>query len=275
MKAFVSWSGKYSREVASILKKYLPCILQGLDVFMSQHDLESGERWGNKLANELNESEFGIICLTNSNLNSPWILFEAGALTKQFDGRACSLLLDDLSATDITGPLSQFQNRKFERSEILKLVIDLNKNMQKPMSESQLGLIFDKWYPDISNEYNKVTEDKTEEPTTNVSVREDRELLEEILTKVRGLNSKPSLRERNMPEEFLSFVIDAISDNSKDILIKIVEFRENGDHASKNALIAQYPEEIKELSRHFLIKVEDGEILVKSEIHETASYWLG
>ena len=33
-----------------------------------------------ELANQLDKSEFGIICVTHEALQSPWVLFEAGAL---------------------------------------------------------------------------------------------------------------------------------------------------------------------------------------------------
>jgi len=273
MKVFVSWSGKYSKDVASILKKYLPCILQGLDVFMSKHDIESGERWGNKLASELSESGFGIICLADSNLTSPWMLFEAGALTKQLDGRACGLLLGNLSPTDVTGPLSQFQSRKFESGELLKLAMDLNKKMEKPLSESQLALIFAKWSGDIQNEYEQITVNIDGEPSKG-SHREDRELLEEILTRVRGIGSKSSTGYNEKPESYLSHVVESISGNSKNVLVKVLEFRENGDIEGKNGLIDKYPDELDELSRQHLIKIEDGNILIKSEILNTASHWL-
>src|SRR5207253_2371159 len=82
MKVFISWSGPASRDVATALRKYLPCMLQGLQVFMSQHDLESGSRWAVGLTSELSETNFGLICLTPDNLLSPWLLFEAGAITK-------------------------------------------------------------------------------------------------------------------------------------------------------------------------------------------------
>jgi hypothetical protein len=74
MKVFISWSGASSKAVAASLRKHLPLILQGLDCFMSKHDLESGARWAQELAEELDESNFGILCLTHESLKSPWLL---------------------------------------------------------------------------------------------------------------------------------------------------------------------------------------------------------
>src|ERR1700733_6755254 len=133
MKLFISWSGMASRDVATSIRKYLPCMLQGLQVFMSQHDLESGGRWAIELASELGDSNFGLICLTRDNLLNPWLLFEAGALTKHLDGRACALLLNGLGPTDVAMPLAQFQNRMFSKEEFVALVRDLNRKLELPL----------------------------------------------------------------------------------------------------------------------------------------------
>jgi hypothetical protein len=62
-----------------------------------------------ELAKALEGAELGILCLTKENLSSPWILFEAGALSKSMsEGRVVPLLVD-LQPTDLDGPLSQFQ----------------------------------------------------------------------------------------------------------------------------------------------------------------------
>ena len=39
MKVFVSWSGELSCKIAELLKKWLPCIIQSVDVFFSPEDL--------------------------------------------------------------------------------------------------------------------------------------------------------------------------------------------------------------------------------------------
>ena len=58
MKIFLSWSGDLSQSVAATLRKHLPLMIQSLDVFMSKHDIESGARWANELAQEIGADKF-------------------------------------------------------------------------------------------------------------------------------------------------------------------------------------------------------------------------
>lgn len=183
MKVFLSWSGPLSQRVAEILRKYLPVMIQGLRPFLSKHDVESGSRWSYRLARELEESSFGILCLTSANLDSPWLLFEAGALTKQAEGQACGLLIGSLKPTDIRGPLSQFQHRTFSKDEFSSLVQDVNSKLEKPLEEQQLNLILDKWWPDIDGEYQSAL--KTVPSENQRQPRHQLDILEELLERVR------------------------------------------------------------------------------------------
>jgi hypothetical protein len=185
MHIFLSWSGEASRGAASTLRRYLPCMLQDLTVFMSEHDLESGGRWAHQLAAELSEAQFGVICLTPDNLQSPWLLFEAGALTKHIEGRACGLLFG-LVPTDVAGPLAQFQHRIFGRRDFYELLRDINHKLANPLASDQLQMVFDKWWPDLERECLAVVQSAQQERSRGPG-RDQRDVLDEILSKVRAI----------------------------------------------------------------------------------------
>jgi len=84
-KVFISWSGDLSRKVAESLRQWLPGVLQYVKPYFTPDDIEKGARWGPDITKELDQSQVGVICLTRDNLEKPWILFEAGALSKSFD----------------------------------------------------------------------------------------------------------------------------------------------------------------------------------------------
>ena len=192
MRVFVSWSGDDSKGVAEVLRKYLPMLIQGTEVFMSEHDIASGARWRSEVAKELSQCNFGICCLTPSNLTASWLLFEAGALTKLDGGRVCCLLLRGLTPASVTGPLLEFQNRVFTKAEFRQLLADVNAATEKPIPDKTLELLFAKFWPDISDDVNN--ELAKSEPSVAPPRRSTQDLLEEVLSRVRNLEADTAKR---------------------------------------------------------------------------------
>lgn len=191
MKIFLSWAGQVSQAVAVTLRKHLPLMIQSLDVFMSKHDIESGVRWADELNSQLDATSYGVFCLTPESLSSPWVQFEAGAITKHANGRASGLLIGSLSATDVVGPLALFQHRMFNRADFLHLLKDINTKLEKPLPSDAVETVLSKWWDEIQSDYNVAIS----QPTTIARPsRAPQELLEEILVRIRNieLQSIPS-----------------------------------------------------------------------------------
>jgi hypothetical protein len=107
-KVFISWSGPLSQKLGEALRNWLPSTLQFVKPYFSLEDIEKGAKWGPEISGELATSNIGIICLTRDNTEKPWLLFEAGALSKSLEkGLVCTLLFG-LEPADIKGPLTQF-----------------------------------------------------------------------------------------------------------------------------------------------------------------------
>ncbi len=107
-RVFLSWSGEASHAVALALYEWLPVILQSVKPFMSSEDLRKGGRWNKDLAQELEQTNFGIACLTPDNLEAPWILFESGALSKFVAESNVMPFLVRVKPSDLPKPLTQF-----------------------------------------------------------------------------------------------------------------------------------------------------------------------
>ena len=93
MKVFMSWSGERSRALANALGPWLRQVVQSVEPWMSNR-IGKGMRSGTEIAGALDNARAGIICVTAENLESAWINFEAGALSKTPDIRVCTVLLD-------------------------------------------------------------------------------------------------------------------------------------------------------------------------------------
>lgn len=151
MKVFLGWSGGRSYEVAKAFEEWLPKVIQAIDPFISS-EISKGKRWGAVIADELEGTKVGIICLTKENLNENWILFEAGALSKTKDANVCTFLLD-LKSTDIEEPLASFQHTTFEKEDIRKLMDTINETVKKSgersLGETLLNSTFDTYWTEL------------------------------------------------------------------------------------------------------------------------------
>jgi hypothetical protein len=190
MKVFVSWSGARSQVLATALRDWLKLVLHYVEPWLSDADLAAGERWGQALAKELETSNFGVICVTRDNLTSPWILFEAGSLAKSLDGSRVIPLLLDVEFSEITGPLAQFQAKKVDRDGVFEVVQSINQQAKPPVADAQLKQLFDALWPNLEKQISEIP--KTTSPAK--PSRSQHEILEELVTSVRGLDSR--LREQ-------------------------------------------------------------------------------
>jgi hypothetical protein len=142
MKIFISWSGERSKSLAQAFREWLPLVLHYVEPWLSEADIDAGERWAQSVAKELATSNFGIICVTSENIISPWVLFEAGALTKSLETSRVIPLLLDLELSDISGPLAQFQAKKLSRAGISEVIQSIQKASEHPIPETRAKQLF-------------------------------------------------------------------------------------------------------------------------------------
>jgi hypothetical protein len=185
MKVFISWSGERSKSVANSLYDWLPTIIQSLKPWMSEYSIDKGTRSIPAISQNLEETQFGIICLTPENLESPWLLFEAGALSKsQSDSRVWTFLYD-LDYVNVQGPLSQFQHTIATENDIKKLLQAINNICgTSSLTDQQLQIAFQRGWPELDKMLKCIPPFTEAAP----SKRSDRELMEESLTILRRLD---------------------------------------------------------------------------------------
>ncbi|MBK7392130.1 MAG: TIR domain-containing protein [Chloracidobacterium sp.] len=185
MKVFLSWSGERSHAIATALRDWLPKVIQALEPWMSAVDIERGARWGTDIAKELEDSQFGIICLTPTNLNEPWIHFEAGALSKTVDQSYVCPFINNVEPSDLTGPLVQFNAARTTREDTEKLINSLNSRLTTPLASETVCEAFAVWWPKLE----EVLENLPAERTSQMRhARSDREIIEELLELSREQN---------------------------------------------------------------------------------------
>ena len=199
MKIFISWKGDQSKAVALKLRNWIPMILQYADPWMSEIDISSGSRWSDELANKLEEFSLGILCLTRENMQSPWILFEAGALAKSVKSGVIVPYLLDVDFTELVNtPLTQFQGKKADEKSTLEMLRDINSKAVKPIPENQMTEVFEAMWPRLRDAIIGA-------PKENSPVKANRrteDVLEELVQLVRSMDQRLNLN--RSPEKHIT-----------------------------------------------------------------------
>lgn len=212
VKVFISWSGALSQQVAVALRDWLPSVLQAVTPYVSSEDIDKGARWNTDIAQELEGSSFGILCVTPDNIDAPWVNFEAGALSKSLDQSRVAPFLLGMQRTDVKGPLLQFQSTVYERDDVLKLVRSMNAACDaQALDEQRVEGIFDVWWPKLQEALEKVTSTKKTSPSPS---RSTDDIVQEVLELVRGQQAMLSdlafsTRERELHPSALSDAFEA------------------------------------------------------------------
>lgn len=189
MLVFLSWSGERSEAVAQKLSEWLPLVINAVDPWVSV-EMEKGTRWSPEIADKLEKSRIGILCLTAENLQAPWLLFEAGAISKTKDAQVCTFLLG-LRDSDVELPLGQFQHTKVVKDDVWRLVNTISKKViaagEKAPDEKTLEKSFKTWWPDLEGELRAINERGAPGAPRK---REVAEVMEEMVKTVRGIEQR-------------------------------------------------------------------------------------
>lgn len=161
MKVFISWSGELSKNVATILNNWIPRVLQSAKTFISL-DIAKGNTWFESLSTELKNSNYGILCLTEDNIESPWLNFEAGALFSKFDSSNVCPFLYNLQPSDIDGPLKQLQATVYTKEDVFRLISRLNDLMDNKLDPEILKDAFETRWPGLEKSFDEIHLEETQ-----------------------------------------------------------------------------------------------------------------
>jgi hypothetical protein len=203
MKVFLSWSGNESKQLAEIFKEWLPNVLQYIEPYMSAKDISLGERWNNNLTDRLEESSFGLVFVTPSNINAPWINYEAGALSKTIDSKVVPILYNADVMILNEGPLKQFQSAKDLKEEsILSLVKSINgANEEGKLNDSRLEKAFEMWWPTLDDAIENIA--KEESADSSEQEPSEKQMLKVIFSKLNEQEKFLNKNKNNLLEENL------------------------------------------------------------------------
>ena len=179
MKVFISWSGERSKRIGEQLREWIPNVIQSVVPYFTPSDTEKGSRWLSEISQELSNSKVGIFCVTQDNISSDWLLFEAGALSNEIEKTYVCPILFGVKPTDLAGPMRQFQTTEFQKKDFRKLIDVINgRLLTGKMEAKRLDTVFDAFWPSIARSVGEILKSQ---PELNEPIRSERDILEEIL----------------------------------------------------------------------------------------------
>ena len=169
---FISWSTDPARKIAELLKDLLEkifCVNPDILFFVSSSEdggIDVGARFRNIIDDNLQKSNYGILILTKNNELRPWLMFEAGALSKNINLSRIVPILFTLKEGErkIESPLETFQHIKYSREEFEKLIFGIFKNKfgKKRLTEEQkntLKILLDANWSNFKEDIDKILKD--------------------------------------------------------------------------------------------------------------------
>lgn len=224
MRVFISWSGPRSKTLAVHLHEWLKAVVQRAEPWMSDRDLEAGQRWNEEISSRLKATHFGIICLTRENLAAPWLLFEAGALAKAVDHARVVPVLLGVQRSDLTFPLAQFQAVEADEPGLRSLAAAVNAALgAERLQATTLDGIFAGLWPGLAAAIAAIPAPSK----SDSSHRTDRQLLEELVEGVHQV-------QRALPIGKATRVSDGDADDWEDYYLRGVSLANTRGDSSVN-----------------------------------------
>jgi hypothetical protein len=208
MKVFISWSGNDSKQVAELLAVWIKDVLQGVDTWISSEDIEKGSLWINDIGDQLKETTVGVLCLTRENCIAPWILFEAGALSKGLSKSRVVPLLINIAHEELKAPLSLMNATMPNRDDMLKLIKTINGQKDGPnLEDGMVVRAFNRCWIEFDSRFQYIvktfgqTEPAPQRPVPDMVV-EILELARSIQSNIQQERSDRTFREMSRPMDF-------------------------------------------------------------------------
>lgn len=138
MELFLSWSKSKSKELALSTRNFLQGMFRNsIKIWMSSESIPYGSMFQGEINAALQRSEKCIAFITADNYKAPWIMYEVGAISKNCiqgnnKNAIIPIMFDKIDKNLLYGnPLDQFQQVKFRKEEIKKLIIEINETVNE------------------------------------------------------------------------------------------------------------------------------------------------
>lgn len=186
-RVFISWSGERAKAIGLLLRDWAIEMFDDLDPWLSDVDIASGAQSLVELHNSLGRASMGLVVVTQDNQSSPWLNYEAGALSRAVapgPTRVIPLLVGFRKPTEIAGPLGQFQARVLSFDGLTKVTDTLCELLDVDQEVGRIRL--SRSWPTLSK---AIEDEMADAPTHEFSRRSLDDMVEEALSILRRRES--------------------------------------------------------------------------------------
>ena len=244
LKVFISHIDE-DRELASVLKRWIEAAFLGeVKVFVSSHDISSGEQWFTRLEEELAEAVVMLVLCSSKSVARPWVNFETGA--GHIKGMPIiPICYSEMALDTLPKPLLFFQGLAAETDDFSSAVM---KDLSKHLGFSREPLVP---HEDMSAEVKSVLSAFAKQ-TPNPDQEEEREKEPEEVEEENGYIDQLVLFLDNMAE--LTNLISVLGSESKNIATETTTLtnRLANTRTSKSQSI---PRQMQRLARNYSTKL--------------------
>ena len=167
VQVFISWSLPRSQYIASQLHDWFRTYMYPDVTGFISREIGGGQRWAPEVAKQLSACNFGVLCVTPENKDRPWLLYEAGALSRDPDQSRLFPYLYGLENDALGDPLAQFQGAGADRDGTWALVLALNAFLRENRRDMDtLRRAFDHNWPQLHSALQRVPAARSTVPDT-------------------------------------------------------------------------------------------------------------
>jgi len=158
VKVFISWSGDAGKLAAIAIGQSVSDVFSRVEPWISAVNIQAGQQWFPELMKALDDSHFGIACVTKRSLSAPWIMFECGALSAKFGSpKLVPLMLDD-DVNNLADPLARFNGVLFDEQSMRGLFASINESVGTPLTARALNAAFKDVWPALNSSVREALE---------------------------------------------------------------------------------------------------------------------
>lgn len=184
---FLSWQGPRSKAAALAMYDWLPLVLQSASPWISKHDIGLGKISLPEIQIALASIEVGVFFVTVDNATAPWMLYEAGAISKKVmvDALVCPYLLDGQDPGSVPKPIGMYQSTPSDEDGTLVLVKTIHNAIKGGLTEGQVEKVFKMWWPELKKKLDGLPPAGATAPKPS-----DGEMLESLVETTRAIQGQ-------------------------------------------------------------------------------------